>query len=522
MKTKILSTSEYDIALAGEIIRNGGLVAFPTETVYGLGANALDENAVKKIYEAKGRPSDNPLIVHISEKEDLTPLVKEIIPKAQALIDAFFPAPLTIILPKSDLVGNTVSGGLDTVAVRMPENDTARRLIKAAGCPIAAPSANTSGLPSPTKAKYVIDDMNGKIDAIIDGGDCKFGVESTVITLAADPPSILRPGAVTKEMIETVIGRVNVDRAVLEGMDNSQTAASPGMKYKHYAPKAKVIIVDADKKAYEDFVNSRKNAFALCFEGDNVNIPKLTYGKENDDLSQARELFDALRRLDEMGAEKVYARIPNTDGVGMAVYNRLIRAAAFKIIDLKKPFFIGLTGQTGAGKGYVCRYLSRLGFNILDSDRYVKKIYENNPALLKKLAEEFGNDILVNGRLDRKRLADIAFSSKENTKRLNEIVHPEVISLCEKEAKPPAVLDAPQLFEANAQSRCYKVISVVASYETRLKRILLRDGITKEQADARINAQLGEEYYKNNSDFVIYNNGENIEKQIEKIMEEIL
>ncbi len=522
METKILSTSEYDIALAGEIIRNGGLVAFPTETVYGLGANALDENAVKKIYKAKGRPSDNPLIVHISEKEDIAPLVKEITPKAKALIDAFFPAPLTIILPKSSLVGNTVSGGLDTVAVRMPENGTARRLIKAAGCPVAAPSANTSGLPSPTKAKYVIDDMNGKIDAIIDGGDCEFGVESTVITLAADTPSILRPGAVTKEMIESVIGKVNVDRAVLEGMDSSGTAVSPGMKYKHYAPKAKVIIVDADRKTYEDFVNSRENAFALCFEGDNVIIPKLTYGKEDDDLSQARELFDALRRLDEMGAERVYARIPNTDGVGMAVYNRLIRAAAFKIIDLKKPFFIGLTGQTGAGKGYVCRYLSRLGFNILDSDKSVKKIYENNPALLKKLAEEFGNDILVNGKLDRKRLANIAFSSKENTKKLNKIVHPEVISLCEKEAKPLTVLDAPQLFEANAQSRCYKVISVVAPYKTRLKRIMSRDGITKEQADARINAQLDEEYYINNSDFVIYNNGENIEKQIEKIMEEIL
>ena len=177
METKILSTSEYDIALAGEIIAKGGLVAFPTETVYGLGADALNENAVKSIYAAKGRPSDNPLIVHICEKEDIVPLVKEVTPKARALMDAFFPGPLTIILPKSDRVGNVVSGGLDTVAVRMPQNDIARRLIRAAGCPVAAPSANTSGLPSPTRAKYVIEDMNGKIDAIIDGGDCEFGVE---------------------------------------------------------------------------------------------------------------------------------------------------------------------------------------------------------------------------------------------------------------------------------------------------------------------------------------------------------
>ncbi len=522
MQTKILSTSEYDISLAGKMIAQGGLVAFPTETVYGLGANALDDEAVKSIYAAKGRPSDNPLIVHVSDKADIAPLVKEITPKAQALIDKFFPAPLTIILPKSEKVGKVVSGGLDTVAVRMPENETARRLIKAAGCPVAAPSANTSGLPSPTKAKYVIDDMSGKIDAIIDGGDCAFGVESTVITLATKTPTILRPGAVTREMIEEVIGRVDVARAVLEGMKNDEVAASPGMKYKHYAPKAKVIIVDADKKAYENFVNSRQDAFALCFEEDNITIPKVTFGRENDDLSQARELFDALRQLDEMGAKRVYARIPNATGVGMAVYNRLIRAAAFNIIDLKKPFFIGLTGQSGAGKGYVGERLSALGFNVLDCDKFVKKIYNNNAELLQKLAAEFGNDIFKGNALDRKRLAEIAFFSKENTDKLNKMVHPEVIALCEKAAEPLAVLDAPQLFEAGAQSKCYKVISVIAPYDIRLKRITERDGITKEQADARLNAQLDEEYYINHSDFVIYNNGENIDIQIKKIMEEIL
>ena len=522
METKILSTSEYDIALAGEIIAKGGLVAFPTETVYGLGADALNENAVKSIYAAKGRPSDNPLIVHICEKEDIVPLVKEVTPKARALMDAFFPGPLTIILPKSDRVGNVVSGGLDTVAVRMPQNDIARRLIRAAGCPVAAPSANTSGLPSPTRAKYVIEDMNGKIDAIIDGGDCEFGVESTVITLAGDVPTILRPGAVTKEMIESVIGKTEVARAVLEGMKNDEVAASPGMKYKHYAPKAQVVIVDAEKEVYENFVNSSENAFALCFEGDNVTVDKVTYGRENDDLSQARELFDALRQLDEMGAKKVYARIPHTTGVGMAVYNRLIRAAAFKIIDLRKPFFIGLTGPTGAGKGYVSSRLAEMGFNILDADKYVKKIYDNNPGILNRLAAEFGNDIIINGELDRKKLAQIAFSSKENTKRLNSIVHPEVISLCERDAKPLAVLDAPQLFEAGAADKCYKIICVIADYETRLRRITERDKITQEQAVSRMNAQFDESYYINNSDFVIYNNGEDIDSQIKKIMEEIL
>lgn len=522
METKILSTSEYDIALAGEIIARGGLVAFPTETVYGLGADALNDEAVKSIYIAKGRPSDNPLIVHIAEKDDIKPLVKEVTPKAQALIDKFFPAPLTIILPKSEKVGDVVSGGLDTVAVRMPENETARALIKAAGCPIAAPSANTSGLPSPTKAKYVIDDMSGKIDAIIDGGDCAFGVESTVITLATDTPTILRPGAVTKEMLEAVIGKVDVAKAVLEGMQNDEVAASPGMKYKHYAPKAKIIIVNADKDGYEKFVNTKQACFALCFEDDNVTIPKVTFGKENDDLSQAKELFDALRQLDEMGAKKVYARIPHTTGVGMAVYNRLIRAAAFSIIDLTKPFFIGLTGPSGAGKGYVCEYLTKLGFHIINSDEVVKNIYKNNLPLLRKLADIFGNDIIKDGTLDRKKLGEIVFNDNEKLKQLNSIIHPEVIAQCEQLVKPLSVLDAPQLFEAKAQNKCNVIITVIADKELRAKRITERDGINCEKAMERINAQLSEQYYIDNADYVIYNNGEDIKTQIDNILEEIL
>lgn len=523
MKTEILSTSEYDIALAGKILNEGGLVAFPTETVYGLGANALNEDAVKKIYKAKGRPSDNPLIVHISRKEDIIPLVKEVTPKAQALIDEFFPAALTIILPKSKLIGNVVSGGLDTVAVRMPENETARRIIEAAGCPVAAPSANTSGLPSPTRAEYVIEDMNGKIDAIVDGGNCKFGVESTVITLATDKPVILRPGAVTKEMIEAVIGEVEIARAVLEGMDDNEEAASPGMKYKHYAPKARVVIVDADKDTYEAFVNKQTDAFALCFDGDNITIPKLSYGNENNDLEQAKELFDALRKLDKMGAKKVYARIPSKSGVGMAVYNRLIRAAAFNVINLRKPFTIGLTGQTGAGKGYVCERLRALGFSIINSDEIVKTIYNNNKQLLKALADKFGSDILVNDILDRKKLAKLVFDDKTKLDELNTLVHPFVIEECERlAATKPCVLDAPQLFEAGAQDKCYKIISVTAPEDIRLERITKRDGITEKEARSRMNSQLPEQYYKDNSDYIITNDGTDIDSQIKQIMEEIL
>ena len=523
MNTKFLTTSKQDIELAGEIIRGGGLVAFPTETVYGLGANALDENAVKSIFAAKGRPADNPLIVHIAEKEDIIPLVKEVTPKAKALIDAFFPAPLTVILEKAERIPYATSGGLETVAVRMPENETARALIKASGCPIAAPSANTSGLPSPTKAQHVISDMMGKIDAIIDGGECKFGVESTVITLVGEKPVILRPGAVTKEMLEKVIGEVEVSPAVLSGMKENETAASPGMKYKHYSPKAEVVIVEGEKERFEEFVNALPDCFALCFEGDRVNVPHITYGKENDDLSQARELFDALRRLDEMGAKKVYARAPHKNGVGMAVYNRIIRAAAFRTVDLTKPFLIGLTGRTGAGKGYVGELLTELGFKVIDSDKISRALTEKNSPVLKEIQKAFGEDTVKGGVLDRPLLAKRAFKSRAETDKLNKIMHPEIIKRSIAEATALSVIDAPQLFEAGLQNDCFKVISVIAPQEICLKRIMERDGISRERALERINAQLSEEYYIKNSDFVIINDlKSDVKAQLLEILDEIM
>lgn len=337
MKTKIIDiTKQYDEALseAARILKSGGLVAIPTETVYGLAANALDGEAVKKIYKAKGRPSDNPLIVHISNMEELGQLVDEIPEKVKIMAEKFWPGPLTMIMKKSGLIPDVTSGGLDTVAVRMPENKYARAIIKACGLPLAAPSANLSGSPSPTNAKYVYDDMNGRIPLIIDGGRSKIGVESTVITFADEIPAVLRPGAVTVEEIRNLIGEIRVDGAVLHKLKEGGKASSPGMKYKHYAPRADITILKGSLEKFIEYTKG-KDFFALVFEGEETYFENaVTYGKPLDGISEANRLFDALRELDEKGAEKVYARCPEISGIGLAVYNRLIRSAGFKIIEL--------------------------------------------------------------------------------------------------------------------------------------------------------------------------------------------
>lgn len=341
MKTEIIDIrTEYDKAVSdsAKLLADGEVVAIPTETVYGLAANAYDSEAVKKIFIAKGRPSDNPLIVHISDISQLPPLVEEIPEKVKIMAQHFWPGPLTMIMKKSGKISNTVSGGLDTVAVRMPENEYARAIITGAGVPLAAPSANLSGSPSPTNAKYVFSDMKGRIPLIIDGGACKIGVESTVITFAEDIPKLLRPGGITLEEMTELIGEITVDDAVLNKLKDGETASSPGMKYKHYAPKADITLVKSDFESFKKLVESEKNATALVFDGEGEKLccPFVEYGDINDAYSQSARLFDALRELDELGAGKVYARCPDIKGMGLAVYNRLIRSCGFNIKVLKK------------------------------------------------------------------------------------------------------------------------------------------------------------------------------------------
>lgn len=338
METLMLSPSAGDLAAAGEILRNGGLVAIPTETVYGLAANALDGEAVTKIFAAKQRPQDNPLIVHISRLEQMNSLVSALPDAALSLAAEFWPGPLTIVLPKSDIVPEAVTCGLNSVGVRMPASEAARAIIEAAGVPLAAPSANLSGKPSPTLAEHVAEDMNGRIDAIVDGGGCAVGVESTVVSLCGERPLLLRPGAVTPEMIADVLGCCDVSHAVLEELGKDEKVESPGMKYKHYAPETEVIIVRGSFDAYVRYCreNAHDDDWALCFagEGDIVGMAHVEYGAEDDLLSQARGLFSALRWLDEMGAKRAFARCCEPTGVGLAVYNRLLRAAGFRVIEV--------------------------------------------------------------------------------------------------------------------------------------------------------------------------------------------
>lgn len=336
MNTMLLSRSQTK--KAADIIKNGGIVAIPTETVYGLAANIFDEEAVKKIFLAKGRPSDNPLIAHIADLEDVSKLVSDFPDIAKKLADNFWPGPFTMILPKKMSVPYCVTAGMESVAVRFPSHPVACSIIKKSGVPLVAPSANISGKPSPTSFEHVVHDLYGKVDAIVDGGDCSVGLESTVVSLLGPIPKILRPGAVTAEDIKNVVGSVEVDSAVYENLKRGQKVLSPGMKYKHYSPSAEVYMVIGNTSDYSEYANARAegDTLALCLDEDIpfLKIPYISYGSEKNISVQEHNLFDALRKIDDMNIKKVYAHFSGEISENLAVYNRLIRAAGFKVIKI--------------------------------------------------------------------------------------------------------------------------------------------------------------------------------------------
>ena len=334
------------IRRAGEIIKAGGLVAFPTETVYGLGGDALNPASSRKIYEAKGRPSDNPLIVHVCRIEDIEPIVLEMTPQAKLLAEAFWPGPLTMIFRKNDRVPAETTGGLDTVAIRFPSHRIAQKLIEAAGGYIAAPSANRSGRPSPTLARYCKEDLDGRVDMIIDGGQVGIGLESTIIDLTEGEPTILRPGFITRRMLEEVLGNVDVDRTLI-APDSGLAPKAPGMKYKHYAPRGELVIIEGERgkvvsKINEEVEKSRSRGLktgVICtdetkalYRADAVK----SAGSRGDEQSVARELFRILREFDDEEVEAIYSESFGESDLGQAIMNRLMKAAGHKVIDLTR------------------------------------------------------------------------------------------------------------------------------------------------------------------------------------------
>lgn len=339
------TTNNEIIGMAADVIRRGGLVAFPTETVYGLGGDAFDATAATRIYEAKGRPSDNPLIIHISDVKDLERVCDEVPQEAYLLADKFWPGPLTIVLKKNNKVPMSVTGGLNTVAVRLPSHPVARAIIAESGTLIAAPSANLSGRPSPTVGSHVAEDLDGRIDMIIDAGDIEIGLESTIVDLTGEVPMILRPGYVTKEMLSEVLGCVEMDPAIMSGVKADVAPKAPGMKYRHYAPKAELVIVKGDNqnvisKMQELLREGIKNGQKVGIMTTEENVGAFSegmvvcLGKSSDGNEIARHLFAALRRFDELQVDVIYSEAFMEEGIGQAIMNRLQKAAGHKVLKV--------------------------------------------------------------------------------------------------------------------------------------------------------------------------------------------
>ena len=332
METLILNDNIENIVRAAGVIKAGGLVVFPTETVYGLGANALDPSAAHKIYAAKGRPSDNPLIVHLADVADAENY-SYTCDLYYKFAENFMPGALTVILPKRDCIPREVTGGLNTVALRVPSNPTANALIRAAELPIAAPSVNLSGKPSPTTVKHVIEDMNGRVDVIIDGGDSAIGLESTIIKIDGGKVTLLRPGGITYEELLCVHDEIILSDSITGKFDGIPDA--PGMKYRHYAPDAKVYLIDSDDDKFYEYVNQRADSGVLCYDEDVVHIANgniISLGHRNDIDEQAHNLFKCLREFKDV--EVIFARMPTRDGIGLALFNRLVKAAGLEVIKL--------------------------------------------------------------------------------------------------------------------------------------------------------------------------------------------
>ncbi len=532
MNTLYLSAMDAKTPLiAAEIIKSGELVAIPTETVYGLGANGLDEEAVAKIFVAKGRPQDNPLILHIADAADMEKFCHSIPDVAYGLAEKFWPGPLTIVLPAKDNVPKRTTGGLSTVAVRCPDCAVTREIIRLSGVPIAAPSANISGKPSTTTAQHVRHDHDGRIAAIVDGGPCRVGVESTIVDLTGDKPRLLRPGGITLEAMQEILGEIVVDKAVTGSVSQDTVVKAPGMKYKHYAPACSVVVVDGSAQAAARYIKEHFEAGnrVLCFEEELpafADFSPIAYGKESDLDTLMAGLFAALRELDDPTIGTVFARCPKGSGKALAVQNRLLKAAGFCRIDAEQspsrtdgataPFrqgglVLGITGGTGCGKTTLLKTFESIGGQILDCDWVYHMLLQEDKSLLAAIESRFPGSV-AEGKLDRKHLAGIVFSDPVALEDLNAITHgavkKEVLRRLENVlCGVPVAIDAIGLFEGGLGELCDVTVAVTAPLKDRVKRLTCRDNITEEQALQRIHAQKPESYFREKCDYILENTG---------------
>ena len=515
METKIFHPEQDKnaVAEAAAILRRGGLLGIPTETVYGLGADALNEDAVRRIYEAKGRPQDNPLIIHVPSADWLERYCQNVPPAAYRLAERFWPGPLTMILPRRDIVPLRTTGGLETVGVRCPDHPVTLAIIEAAGVPVAAPSGNTSGRPSPTTAQHMMEDMMGRIDGIVDGGPCAVGVESTIIDLTVQPPRLLRPGGLPLEALEQVLGEVAVDDAVRRKMGEGERPRAPGMKYRHYAPKAAVTVVTGPARRSATYIREHlpQGAGVICFD---EYAPLFTghivhrLGSVDDKLAQAQHVFDALRTFDDTDVTEIYAQCPDESGLGLAVSNRLKKAAGFHVVDVS-PLVIGFTGPTGAGKTSALRALERLGGLVLDCDAVYHELLRTDKSLRGAITDAFGPVFGADGTLDRQKLGTAVFGDPAAMERLNAIIFDrlprELLRRINDSDAPLIGVDAINLVESGLSRLCRRTVAVLAPAETRVRRIMARDGIPEDYARLRVQAQKPDEFYRAHCTDVLVN-----------------
>ncbi len=511
---------EDKISAAAKILREGGLVALPTETVYGLGANGLDPEAVKRIFEVKGRPQDNPLILHVTGAQWLPRYCAEIPPIAYVLARKFWPGPLTMILKRQPLVPDATTAGLDTVGVRCPNHPVTLAIIREAGVPIAAPSANTSGRPSCTTAQDVMEDVGDAIEGVVDGGPCVVGVESTVLDLTCDPPRLLRPGGLPVEDMERLIGHIDVDKSI-HGAKVDRPGA-PGMKYRHYAPKAPVTVItgapEASAREIERWLGPTSGV--ICFDeyaGRFAGHEVHPLGPCGDKQIQAQRLFDALRTFDGTGVTEIFAQCPDNHGLGLAINNRLKKAAGFHILEAdSQRIILGLTGGTGAGKTSALDAIRGLGGLVVNCDEVYHQILSENEEFQDAINEKFPGVFNAQRQLNRQKLGKEVFAKKDRLDQLNAIVFRYLVP--ELEAKMQAAgdglyaIDAINLLESGLDRLCDRTIAITAPTELRVRRIMTRDGITEQYARLRISAQKADEYYRGKCDCELNNATESPEE----------